>query len=147
MSASATHDGPEVGALAQRLDQWLCNARFAKSRTLAQALIARGKVRLNRVRISRPSQSVKPGDVVTLSLGPRVRVIEVRGLAAKRGPATVAAQLYVELTPAPMQIKASSPDRGVGKASAPAIREPGSGRPTKRDRRLLDRLKPGVDEA
>jgi ribosome-associated heat shock protein Hsp15 len=147
VSASANRDGPVEAASAQRLDQWLCNARFAKSRTLAQALIARGKVRVNKVRIARPSQTVKPGDVVTLSLGPRVRIIEVRGMSAKRGPAKVAALLYVELTPALSETNGSSPDGYVGKTLAPALREPGSGRPTKRDRRLLDRLKPGIDEA
>ncbi|MGQ0455751.1 MAG: RNA-binding S4 domain-containing protein [Hyphomicrobium sp.] len=147
MSASGAAVAP-----VQRLDQWLCNARFAKSRTLAQALIARGKVRLNRERIQKPSQSVKPGDVITLSLGPRVRVVEVRGLAARRGPATEAAALYVELTSPAPQTKAgvSLEDQTSvegGSAPAQAVRDPGSGRPTKRDRRRLDRLNPRLDEA
>ena len=54
----------------QRVDQWLWFARVAKSRTLAQALIARGKVRINRNRLEKPSATVKPGDVLTLTLGP-----------------------------------------------------------------------------
>ena len=56
-----------ASAPAQRIDQWLWFARITKSRTLAQALIERGKVRLNRDRIEKPSQSVKAGDVVTIS--------------------------------------------------------------------------------
>ena len=53
----------------QRVDQWLWFARVAKSRTLAQALVARGKVRINRNRLEKPSATVKPGDVLTLTLG------------------------------------------------------------------------------
>lgn len=127
---------------AQRLDQWLCNARFTKSRNLAQALIARGKVRVNRERISKASQIVKPGDVLTLSLGPRVRIIEVLGAALKRGPASVAAALYAELTPAPVRSTATPP---LGESSQ-AVREAGAGRPTKRDRRRIDRLKTNTDD-
>ena len=61
----------------QRVDQWLWFARVAKSRTLAQALIARGKVRINRNRLEKPSATVKPGDVLTLTLGPTVRILEI----------------------------------------------------------------------
>ncbi len=156
--SSALHGGsdPASSAEEQRLDSWLCNARFAKSRNLAQTLIARGKVRLNRERIAKPSHCVRAGDVLTLSLGPRVRVIEVRGFAAKRGSASIAAELYMELTPAPVRTKASPADASAGAASAgrvddhaavAIVRWPRSGRPTKRDRRRIDRLKPGFDEA
>ena len=78
---------------AQRIDQWLWFARIVKSRTLAQALIERGKVRLNRVRIEKCAQSVKAGDVVTISLGPKVRVLEIAALGTRRGPAPEAVQL------------------------------------------------------
>ena len=128
---------------AQRLDQWLCNARFAKSRNLAQALIARGKVRVNRERINKASQIVKAGDVITLSLGPRVRIIEVLGAALKRGPASVAAALYIELTPAPVRSTATPQPGEPGRA----VREAGAGRPTKRDRRRIDRLTTDADDA
>lgn len=146
------HSGPASDAAAsQRLDQWLCNARFAKSRTLAQAVIARGKVRINRERVEKQSQSVRVGDVLTLSLGPRVRVIEIKGFSVRRGPATEAQTLYVELTPEPVQPKAAANDGARTEAGAaalnPAQRTPGSGRPTKRDRRVTDRFKSGPDEA
>lgn len=152
--SSGLREGSDQASSAaeQRLDSWLCNARFAKSRNLAQALIARGKVRLNRERIAKPSHCVRAGDVLTLSLGPRVRVIEVRGFAAKRGSASIAADLYMELTPAPVRTKASPAGARPGEAdgddaAAAVVRWSGSGRPTKRDRRRIDRLKPGFDEA
>jgi len=126
----------------QRLDQWLWCARFAKSRTLAQTLIKAGK----------PSHWLKAGDVVTLSLGPRVRVIEVKGFHPKRRSAPEAAALFLELTPAKDRTTSQpghgdAQDRlpGVAKdrqESAPqAFRAAGSGRPTKQERRTIDRLK------
>ncbi|MGE0055021.1 MAG: RNA-binding S4 domain-containing protein [Hyphomicrobium sp.] len=141
-----------------RIDQWLWFARIAKSRTLAQALIERGKVRINRVRIDKPSQQVKPGDVITISLGPRIRVLQVSALSDRRGPASEAVQLYVELTPdagTPTRSGTAAESRGGAEraqtsapepTSAPiAVRPHGAGRPTKRDRRAIDRLKKGGD--
>lgn len=128
----------------QRVDQWLWFARIAKSRTLAQALITRGKVRLNRERIERPSQMVKSGDVITISLGPRVRVLQINGCGLRRGPAPEAARLYLELTPKPDAPKSGSAAAGeasVATVARPPERERGTGRPTKRDRRAIDRLK------
>ncbi|MBX9683053.1 MAG: RNA-binding S4 domain-containing protein, partial [Hyphomicrobium sp.] len=121
-------------------------ARFAKSRTLAQALIDRGKVRLNRNRIGKVSQTCKPGDVVTLSLGPRIRIVRVVGLGTRRGPATEAAVLFEELTPqaVPLTDRAKSTDGTVdasGAALSHGVREAGAGRPTKRERRQTERLK------
>jgi len=133
---------------AQRIDLWLWHARFAKTRSLAQALIGRGKVRINRVRIQKAAQMVKRGDVVTLSLGPRIRVIEIRALAVRRGPASEAAGLFHELTDARDATTACGSSgvqnvRSVLADMAPtAVREPGAGRPTKRERRQIDRLKP-----
>lgn len=136
---ASTHQG-------QRLDLWLWYARFAKSRTLAQALIARGKVRVNRERIAKTSHTIKPGDVVTLSLGPRVRVIAIQALGIRRGPATEAAALFEELTPAPDRTTSARRIEGSDTPSDSAqsplgIRDPGSGRPTKRERRQTERLK------
>ncbi len=90
---------PDAGPAAfQRIDQWLWFARIAKSRTLAQALIERGKVRVNRIKIAKTSAVVRPGDVLTLSLGPRVISIEIIGIGARRGPAVEAQALYRDLT-------------------------------------------------
>lgn len=144
-------DEARDAALSQRLDQWLCMARFAKSRNLAQALIARGKVRINRERVGRASQIVRAGDVLTLSLGPRVRIIEIKAFSLRRGPAAEALALYAELTPEPVQPKAAAEDSARrstgGELSMQAKRTPGAGRPTKRDRRVIDRLRSGSDEA
>jgi ribosome-associated heat shock protein Hsp15 len=139
----AAGDGEAQSSL-QRIDQWLWFARIAKSRTLAQALIARGKVRVNRVKIDKTSTTVKPGDVLTLSLGPRVLSIEILGIGIRRGPAPEAQALYRDLTPkpAPRQPGDSAglqPVDEVTMGSAP--RPQGSGRPTKRERRLLDKLR------
>lgn len=124
----------------QRVDQWLWFARIAKSRTLAQALVARGKVRINRRRIEKPSTTVKPGDVLTLTLGPSVRVLEILAIGARRGPAVEAQLLFRDLAP--------PPTRAISGASKPnevhseqAIRQGGAGRPTKRERRQTDKLK------
>lgn len=139
-----TADGePSSG---QRLDVWLWYARITKSRTLAQALIEKGKVRVNRDRIIKSAQTLRLGDAVTVSLGPRVRILKVEGFGARRGPATEAATLYHELTPATVPAKAKTGDASVttgpGNTDMPqAVRDLGAGRPTKRDRRALVRLK------
>jgi ribosome-associated heat shock protein Hsp15 len=129
---------------AQRLDQWLWFARVTKSRTIAQALIERGKVRVNRDKVARPSQLIKAGDVVTIALGPKVRILTVSAFGTRRGPATEAQMLYQELTPAPDQTKSTtvvkSPVTGVSESAA-GVRPLGAGRPTKRERRETVRLK------
>lgn len=135
----------------QRLDQWLWFARIAKSRTLAQALIDRGKVRLNKEKVDKPSQKLKPSDTLTISLGPKVRILKVLGTAQRRGPAAEAQALYEELTPRPDETtSALQPPDSAGFAettSSQGVRAAGSGRPTKRERRDTERLKDrnGVD--
>jgi ribosome-associated heat shock protein Hsp15 len=135
--------GPVSG---QRLDLWLWYARITKSRTLAQALIEKGKVRVNRDRIIKSAHTLRLGNAVTVSLGPRVRILKVEGFGVRRGPTTEAATLYHELTPETVSIKAKTGNAivpaGPGNADTPqAFREQGTGRPTKRDRRALVRLK------
>lgn len=124
-------EGAEKGA--QRLDKWLWFARVTKSRSLAAACIEAGEVKVNRVRAEKPSQTVKVGDVITSRVHKTVRVLRVLGLGSRRGPASEAQGLYEDLTPKP------DPAAPEVKA-AQAVREPGSGRPTKRDRRLLTKL-------
>jgi len=131
------------GATSQRVDQWLWFARIAKSRTLAQALIERGKVRINRVRLERSSQMVKPGDVITIALGPNVRVLEISGIGQRRGPASEAHHLYRELTMPRVggtPAQAANAD-GTAGPFLQGARPAGAGRPTKRDRRRIERLK------
>lgn len=133
--------GGETGGV-QRLDKWLWFARVAKSRTLAATLVTAGKVRVNRVRTVKASHSVKPGDVVTINVGPRVRVLKVLQPGTRRGPATEARGLFDELTP-PREgsLLAASDARPGDAAAVPAARPPGAGRPTKRERRQIESLK------
>jgi ribosome-associated heat shock protein Hsp15 len=129
----------------QRLDQWLWFARITKSRTLAQALIERGKVRVNRVKVDRARHWLKAGDALTLTLGPHVRVLTVIGFGKRRGPATEAQALYEELTPAPDRTKSSpgvkSEDGDTQTALMTAVHPDGTSRPTKHERRARERLK------
>ena len=80
-----------------RLDKWLFAARFFKSRELASALVADGHLRLNGVPCAKPAHGVAVGDVLTFVQANRVRVIRVLALAQRRGPASAAQALYVDL--------------------------------------------------
>lgn len=120
-----------------RIDKWLWHARFFKTRTLAQSFVAAGKVRINELRIEKPGYSVKIGDVLTFVKGHDVRVIEVAGIGVRRGPATEAATLYNDLSPPSERNR----DRDPSEPAPVAERERGSGRPTKRERREIDRLR------
>lgn len=84
----------------QRVDKWLWFARIAKSRTLAAQLVADGKVRINRVRTAKPSQTVKVGDVLTVTVRGRVDIFRVLAPGERRGPPVEARGLYEVLTPA-----------------------------------------------
>lgn len=117
----------------QRIDRWLWCARFFKSRTLAAKVCNERRVRLNRRIVGKASVVLKPGDVLTFPQSRDIRVVKVLALALRRGPATEARTLYEDLASPP---SATPPDA----ASAPA-RPPGHGRPTKRERRAIDRLR------
>jgi ribosome-associated heat shock protein Hsp15 len=127
----------EAGTSSQRLDRWLWFARFFKTRTLASTIVTQGKVRVNGERVSRAARLVKPGDVLTFPAGSQVRVIEITGIGARRGPAPEAQALYEDHAPPVEQSKDANP------ASEPklAARDPGSGRPSKRERRQTSALK------
>ena len=84
------------GAARQRIDKWLWFARIVKSRGLAVQLVEMGRVRLNRVKIVKPAHEVGQGDVLTLAVHGRVRVLHVRACAPRRGPAAAARLLYDE---------------------------------------------------
>lgn len=119
----------------QRLDKWLWFARLTKSRTLATTAVTEGKIKVNRVKAEKASQSVKVGDVITSRLSRTVRVLRIADLGTRRGPAAEAQQLYEDLTPPPERKQPGETPVAWG------AREPGSGRPTKRDRRVIDDLK------
>ncbi len=126
-------DPPESRDGRIRIDKWLWHARFFKSRTLAAKLALGGGLRVNRQPIRKAYQLVAPGDILTFPQGKLIRVIEILALGTRRGPAPEAQALYRDLDP---------PTRG-GEPGSPVgpVREAGSGRPTKRDRRVTDRLK------
>ena len=115
----------------QRIDKWLWHARVVRTRSSAAALVDEGYVRLNGERVGANSQPVKSGDVVTVALDRTVRVLKVTGFAERRGDADAARLLFEDMTPA-------SPKPGAGDA-APQ-RDAGTGRPTKQERRAIDRL-------
>ena len=83
-----------------RLDRWLFQARLFKTRTLAAQLAAKGRIRVNRTRVSKSHFRVRPGDVLTFPLGRTIKVIRVLGLPTRRGPADEARMLYEELSQA-----------------------------------------------
>ena len=117
----------------QRIDKWLWHARVVRTRSAATALAGSGHVRLNGARIDAASRPVRPGDVITVALDRRVRVLKVLAFAERRGASDLARTLYEDLSPPP------APDPPA------ATRPAGSGRPTKRDRRALDRWQHGED--
>ena len=84
-----------------RLDKWLWQARFCKSRGLAARLIADGAVRLNATRVTKPATGVRVGDGLSFALGGRVRAIRVLALGSRRGPAPEARTLYADLDESP----------------------------------------------
>ena len=81
-----------------RIDRYLHCIRLAKSRTLAQAIVAEGYVRIDGKRVDKPSEEVRAGSIVALPLRGQVRILKVLALPERRGPAPEARACYVELT-------------------------------------------------
>jgi ribosome-associated heat shock protein Hsp15 len=118
-----------------RLDKWLWAARFFKTRSLAQQAIAASQVRLNDERV-KPSHEVKVGDSVFLRKEDTVWSVLVRAVSDRRGPSEQARQLYEETAESKKERERRSDLRRWGAEPSAEIK----GRPTKRDRRRLDRL-------
>ena len=118
----------------QRIDKWLFYSRAVKSRSLAAKLVTAGRVRINRDKAAQASDLVRPGDVLTITLDRTIHVWKVVDAGVRRGPAEEARKLYEDMSPPPVP-------KGEAVASAIApLREAGSGRPTKKQRRQTDRL-------
>jgi ribosome-associated heat shock protein Hsp15 len=118
----------------QRIDKWLWHARIVRTRSAAAALAASGHVRLNGARVDAPAKAVKAGDVVTIALDARVRVLKVTGFAPRRGGAEQGRALYEDMTPVEPGPARPSDEQPVGR------RDPGRGRPTKQERRAIERF-------
>jgi len=121
-----------------RLDSWLWAARFFKTRALAAQAVDGGKVEVNGARAKR-AKALKVGDRLRLRKGPFVYHLSVRGLSERRGPAAAAARLYEE----DADTKALRERLAEQLRIAPSARFEGKGRPTKKQRRDLDRLSDG----
>jgi ribosome-associated heat shock protein Hsp15 len=124
----------ETPGTSLRLDKWLWHARFARTRSLAAKLVSEARFRINGNPTEKAHHAVRPGDVLTFPLGPHIRVIKVLALGVRRGPAPEARTLYEDLEPP--QPKPPAPED-----PPVAVREDGAGRPTKRERRAIDRLR------
>jgi ribosome-associated heat shock protein Hsp15 len=119
----------------QRIDKWLWHARVVRTRPDAASLTVNGHVRINGERVRAASRAVKTDDVVTVALDRAVRVLKVTGFAERRGDAEAARATYIELT-----------ERSEPPPAGSVAREPGTGRPTKQQRRAFDRLR-DVDDS
>jgi ribosome-associated heat shock protein Hsp15 len=117
-----------------RLDKWLWHARFARTRSLAAKLVSEARFRINGNPTEKAHHAVRPGDVLTFPLGSHIRVIKVVALGVRRGPAPEARTLYEDLDP-------PQPNPPAPEDPPVALREDGAGRPTKRERRAIDRLR------
>lgn len=114
-----------------RVDAWVWGVRMYKTRSAAGAACRAGHVKVNGER-AKPATPVSPGDEVAVRLPEQDRVLEVVRLITKRGSAAVAAECYVDRSPPPPPKELSAPV---------ARRDRGAGRPTKRERREIDRLR------
>lgn len=118
----------------QRIDKWLFFTRIAKSRTLAQGWIEAGHVRVNGEKVRRPSADIRVGDRLEVQTAERDIVAIVLLPGEHRGPYEEARRLYEDI----------SPPREKLTRFEQAIRDPGAGRPVKKQRREMDRLKSGL---
>ena len=119
-----------------RIDKWLWAARFYKTRSLAVEEITRGRVHVNDLE-AKPAREVKAGDKVMLRQGPVIRTLIVRGISGQRGAAPVAQQLYEETEESVRLRLAAAEQRRLNNEPASSHEH---GRPTKRDRRDVDKL-------
>ena len=102
-----SQEGPARATM--RLDKWLVQARFFKTRGLACELVESGRVRVNGQRTAKPAYAIGAGDVLTFPQGGRIRLVRVLGLTVRRGPASEAASLYLDLDAAQTPQSGASP--------------------------------------
>ncbi len=119
-----------------RIDKWLWAARFYKTRTLAQQALEGGKVKLNGERV-KPAKDMRAGDRIDMHIAMQDWTLRVLQLSDKRGPAPVAQSLYQETSESVARRAEQSALRKL--AAEPSLERSGRGRPTKRERRELER--------
>lgn len=120
-----------------RIDKWLWAARFFKTRSLATEAVDGGKIQLNGQRV-KPAREVKPGDEIVIHIGQTQWTVLVRGIAERRGPATEARKLYEETAESQARRESERETRHLRAEPAIGLH----GRPTKRDRRRMNKLEP-----
>ena len=120
---------------AQRIDKWLWAARFFKTRSIASDEIGKNRVQVNGLD-AKASREVKVGDTVRLRQGAVERTVLVQGLSGVRGPATAAQLLYEETPESILARQKAAEMHRLAREPALSIEQ---GRPTKRDRRLIER--------
>ena len=118
-----------------RIDKWLWAARFYKTRSLAAQELDKGRVQLNGHAV-KPAHDIKPGDKLTLRQGTVLREVQVLGLSMQRGPAPIAQALYEESADSLEKRLLAAEHRKLNSEPAASIEH---GRPTKRDRRSIDK--------
>ena len=119
-----------------RLDKWLWAARFYKTRALAAEAVEGGKIQVNGDRPKR-ARPLQVGDMIRIRLGPYEHTVAVRALSGRRGPASEAAALYEETASS----RSAREALAIQLKSLHAVFGPDKGRPTKKDRREIQRLK------
>jgi ribosome-associated heat shock protein Hsp15 len=124
-----------LGVTSIRIDKWLWAARFYKTRSLATEEVGKGRVQVNGQDV-KPAREVKVGDTLAVRQGPLVRILVVRAVSAQRGPAPVAQQLYEETADSVRTREAAALQRRLAPEPAHSLEH---GRPTKRDRREIER--------
>jgi ribosome-associated heat shock protein Hsp15 len=118
-----------------RIDKWLWAARFFKTRSLASDAVEKGRARINGANV-KPSKDVRVGDIVEIDIDRLIWQVEVLGICDVRGPATVAQTLYAETQDGREKRQAETERRKTYREPAAGIQ----GRPTKRDRRTIDKI-------
>lgn len=120
-----------------RIDKWLWAARFYKTRSIACDELVKGRIQVNG-QDAKPSREVKANDTLLIRQGPVSRTVVVLALSQQRGPASSAQQLYAETPESIQQREKQAEQRRLAREPSQAIEH---GRPTKRDRRELEKAK------
>ena len=123
-----------------RLDKWLWAARFFKTRSLAVEQISKNRITVNAMS-AKPSREVRVGDTISLRQGQIPKTVKVVGLSATRGPAPVAQELYEETPQSIAERERMAEQRRLAPEPAHTITLQHEGRPTKRDRRNIERTR------